>query len=258
MPRRTLCFDTSARDFSAALLDGEGLIAASDSASLKGQGTGSRSLAPTIQRLLDQAGWKIGEIDRIVLPLGPGSFSGLRMGVVTAKVLGYSLGLPIFGVNTLAVIAFRAAQQGAAKQGDEIVSFLDAQRGELFAQRFSIDSNSLPQAREERRVIPCAELEAVYPQGLLTGSGLQLIARPARRTPADEVSAERLRALSPRFIPEQFWPCDAASAGRLVERSGDKMKPTDHWSLVPDYGRPSAAEEKAIERELEPSRAPAQ
>jgi tRNA threonylcarbamoyladenosine biosynthesis protein TsaB len=250
LPRRTLCFDTSARDFSAALLDGEKLVAASASGSASDLRTGSRSLAPTIQQLLGQAGWKIGELERIVLPIGPGSFSGLRMGVVTAKVLGYSLGLPIFGLNTLAVIAFRAAIQGAVKPGDQIVALLDAQRGELFAQRFAIDSASLPIALEERRILPNTELEAAYPTEILTGSGLQLIARPAHRSPADEASVQRWQKLSSRLAPETIWPCDAATAGLLLERLGNQIQPLDHWSLIPDYGRPSAAEEKAIEREI--------
>jgi tRNA threonylcarbamoyladenosine biosynthesis protein TsaB len=200
--------------------------------------------------MLDQAGWKINELERIVLPIGPGSFSGLRMGVVTAKVLAYSLNLPIFGLNTLAVIAFRAAVQGTVKPGDEIVSLLDAQRGELFAQRFAIDSVLLPVAVEKRRILSNTELETAYPTGILTGSGLQLVARPARRSPADQASVRRWQKLSPRLAPEPLWPCDAAAAGILLERSGNPIQPLDHWSLVPDYGRPSAAEEKAIEREL--------
>lgn len=248
MPRRTLCIDTSARDFSAALLEGENLVATTAAAvDLR---SGSRSLAPSILQLLGQAGWKIEELERIVLPIGPGSFSGLRMGIVTAKVLAYSLSLPIFGLNTLAVIAFRAAAQVAGKPGDEIVSLLDAQRGELFAQRFTVDSASLPQPLEDRRILPNAELEAAYPTGILTGSGLQLIARPARRSPAEDSSLQRWQKLSPRLAPEPLWPCDAAAAGILLERSGNQIQPIDHWSLVPDYGRPSAAEEKAIEREL--------
>lgn len=250
MPRRTLCFDTSARDFSAALLEGEQLVAGVSSSTQSGPGAGSRSLAPSIQKLLDEAGWKIGDLERLVLPIGPGSFSGLRMGVVTAKVLAYSLGVPIFGLNTLAVIAFRASLHGAARPGDEVVSLLDAQRGELFAQRFSIAADWLPEAMEERRVISGTELESAYPKEKLTGSGLQLIARSARRTPPDETSATRWRALTPRLAPEQFWPCDAVTAGILTERLGDRIQPLDHWSVIPDYGRPSAAEEKAIEREL--------
>lgn len=250
MPCRTLCIDTSAREFSAALLEGEKLVATSASAiNLR---AGSRSLAPAIQHLLDQAGWKIGELKRIVLPIGPGSFSGLRMGVVTAKVLAYSLSLPIFGLNTLAVIAFRAAVQGAVKSGEETVSLLDAQRGELFAQRFAINSALLPEALEERRILPDIELEAAYPTGILTGSGLQLFARPARRTPVDDASVQRWQKLTPRLAPEAIWPCDAATAGILLERLGSQIQPLDLWSLVPDYGRPSAAEEKAIERELNP------
>lgn len=248
MPCRTLCIDTSARELSAALLEGDKLVATSDSA-IELQ-TGSRSLAPAIQQLLDRAGWKIGELDRIVLPIGPGSFSGLRMGVVTAKVLAYSLSLPIFGLNTLAVIAFRAAVQGAVKSGEETVSLLDAQRGELFAQRFAIDSALLPEALEERRILPSIELEAAYPAGILTGSGLQLLARPARRSPVDEAAVQRWQKITPRLAPEAIWSCDATTAGILLERLGNQIQPLDLWSLVPDYGRPSAAEEKAIEREL--------
>jgi tRNA threonylcarbamoyl adenosine modification protein YeaZ len=254
LPGRTLCFDTSARDFSVALLDGEQLVIESSSAAETAERSGSRSLVPTIHRLLDSVGWSIGDLTRIVLPLGPGSFSGLRIGVVTAKTLGYVRQLPLHGLNTLEVIAFKAAYAEGLPNGCEVTALLDAQRGELYAQRFKINSAGLPEPTEIRHLIPESDLELRYPTGILTGSGLQLLTRPARRTPTNQAAAHRLLELAPRLAPEQYWPCDAVSAGRLAEKLGERLTAVDHWSLVPDYGRPSAAEEKAIEREIESHR----
>jgi len=68
-----------------------------------------RTLVPSIERLLQEAGCAQNEIDGIVVCLGPGSFTGLRIGVTTAKSLAYALDVPIVGVGTLDAIARSAA-----------------------------------------------------------------------------------------------------------------------------------------------------
>jgi tRNA threonylcarbamoyladenosine biosynthesis protein TsaB len=76
-----------------------------------------------IDVLLESAGCRSDEIDRLVVGTGPGSYTGLRMGLITARTLAFSLGTPVAGVSTL--IALAAGRPGA-------VPVLDARRGEIF------------------------------------------------------------------------------------------------------------------------------
>ena len=77
-----------------------------------------------------EVGWKPGEVQLIAVTVGPGSFTGLRIGVSTAKALAYALATPLIGVNTLEVI-LRQAPAGLPR----LQAVLDAQRYELFAER---------------------------------------------------------------------------------------------------------------------------
>jgi len=85
-------------------------------------------LLPLALALLDEAALTLGELDRIAVGVGPGTFTGLRIGVATAQGLAHAHGVPLVGVSTL-----RALAAGAAIDAPAIVAVLDARRGEAFA-----------------------------------------------------------------------------------------------------------------------------
>lgn len=89
----------------------------------------AESLTPMIQQALDEAG--VTGVDAVIAGTGPGAFTGLRAGLVTARTLARAWQVPIYGVSSLDVIALAAADRGA----NEIVSVVDARRKELFVQR---------------------------------------------------------------------------------------------------------------------------
>ncbi|MFN6109457.1 MAG: tRNA (adenosine(37)-N6)-threonylcarbamoyltransferase complex dimerization subunit type 1 TsaB [Planctomycetota bacterium] len=253
---RTLAFDTSTRAISVALLEGERVVAERRH-SPESAGS-SRLLAPTIQELLSSQSWQLSDLDRLVIPVGPGSFSGLRMGLVTAKILAYASGLTIAGLNTLQVIAFRGFElcgdsDAIRRQLQEpIIAVLDAQRGELFAQPFALDQAGLPQALAPREIIVAAELARHFPKGRFTGSGLRVFAKRTGFPKLPAIMAEGRAALpeelAHRATSVEVWDSTASAAGQLAARLGTALTPVDCWSLLPDYGRTSAAEEKAIHR----------
>lgn len=251
MTGRTLAFDTSSRAISVALLQGDQILAeVRHSPETSGS---SRLLVPAIQQLMQGQGWQFDDLELLVLPLGPGSFSGLRMGLVTAKLLAYAQRLPVAGLNTLEVLAFRGASglpsPGPAVAADcPLIALLDAQRGELFAQAFQLDPNGLPQALAPREIVAAHELLARYPRGWFTGSGLRTLSKVLKsQTPASAANALP-EEFATRSTPAHTWDSTAAATGQLAARLGSQLAQTDCWNLVPDYGRPSAAEEKAIER----------
>src|SRR5262249_5544477 len=96
----------------------------------------AQTLAPAIVLLLEKVGWRPSHIELVAVATGPGSFTGLRVGVATAKLFAYAVGAEVLGVNTLEVIA---AQYSAAADGAELWAVLDAQRNQVFAGRFKRD-----------------------------------------------------------------------------------------------------------------------
>ncbi len=107
---RILALETSGKSGAVAAADGEKLLLTLELAATH---QSARSLAPAIQRLLGAVRWQAADIELIALTLGPGSFTGLRVGVATAKVLAYATGAAVIGVNALEVIAAQAIAKRA-------------------------------------------------------------------------------------------------------------------------------------------------
>ena len=95
---KILAFDTSSTALSVALLEDEKLVAESTVTVKKNH---SISLMPTIDFLVAQAGWQPSDLERIVVAQGPGSYTGLRVAVATAKTLAYALDIDLVGVSSL-------------------------------------------------------------------------------------------------------------------------------------------------------------
>lgn len=89
--------------------------------------THSEMLVALLAETLDEAGVAIGEVDALVCGAGPGSFTGLRIGMATAKGLCFALGRPLYVVSSLAALALRAPEGALVSSG------LDAYKGELYA-----------------------------------------------------------------------------------------------------------------------------
>jgi tRNA threonylcarbamoyladenosine biosynthesis protein TsaB len=93
-------------------------------------------LMPLIVEVLDQTGTSWSEVERITVGIGPGTFTGLRIGVATARALARARGIPLVGVSTLESLALNASGQRAGAGGadpEAALAVLDARRGEVFA-----------------------------------------------------------------------------------------------------------------------------
>ncbi|RKY01883.1 tRNA (adenosine(37)-N6)-threonylcarbamoyltransferase complex dimerization subunit type 1 TsaB, partial [Candidatus Poribacteria bacterium] len=121
---RVLGIDTSTTTGSIGLIDGDKVVAEHV---LDVMETHSSRLMPAIDQMLKKAGLSIWDVDLIAVSKGPGSFTGLRVGVATAKGLAYALRKPIVGVPSLDVLAF-----GVKFFDGLICPLLDARRGEVY------------------------------------------------------------------------------------------------------------------------------
>jgi tRNA threonylcarbamoyladenosine biosynthesis protein TsaB len=100
----------------------------------------AEALAPLIGATIAAAGVAFGALERIAVTVGPGSFTGVRVGLAAARGFGLALGIPVIGVTTGAVLAHGAARTGT------IISLIDSKRGDFYVEAFAPDGTALTSA----------------------------------------------------------------------------------------------------------------
>ncbi|MGL5829814.1 MAG: tRNA (adenosine(37)-N6)-threonylcarbamoyltransferase complex dimerization subunit type 1 TsaB [Angustibacter sp.] len=169
-----VAFDTATPQVSVALHDGTKVLAQSHPA-VDARRHGEL-LAPTIAELLAQVGIGAADLTGVAVGVGPGPFTSLRAGIVTAETMGFALDIPVYGVGTLDALALAAHRSGAVESGQEFLVATDARRAEVYWARFRAEPG-LPQRLTEPAVakaatIPRAALAVVgrgallYPEAL--------------------------------------------------------------------------------------------
>lgn len=147
----TLALESSAKSASAALVeDGKLLAQYSQNTGL----THSRTLLPMARDLLENAERKPQELSRVAVAMGPGSFTGVRIGVAAVKGLCWALEIPAVGVSTLEAMAWHGMGQ---PEDTLICCAMDARRNQLYNALFRI-TNGVPQRLCPDRAISCADL----------------------------------------------------------------------------------------------------
>jgi tRNA threonylcarbamoyladenosine biosynthesis protein TsaB len=134
---RALAIDTSTETAGVALGDGAVCIARTPVDSPRSApsepGRHAEQLLELVDGVLRKAGWKKHDLELVACCIGPGSFTGVRVGVATAKGIALALGLPIVGIGSLEVMAQAYWTRVAAPSADEgVVALLDARKGEVF------------------------------------------------------------------------------------------------------------------------------
>jgi tRNA threonylcarbamoyladenosine biosynthesis protein TsaB len=230
-PLQILAIESSGREGSVALLEGrQQEVRLVELAVLGGYQRTAQALAPAIRDLLSRAGWPPTSITLVSVTVGPGSFTGLRIGVTTAKTFAYAVSADIVGVNTHDVLAAQAPASAAP-----LWTILDAQRQELFVARYTLDTNGEPSRTVDSTVIPQDEwLSRLQSGDQVIGPALK---RLAARLPRNVVA-----------LPQATWMPMAETVGRVAWRQYQAGCRDDVWKLTPEYYRPSAAEEKFSRR----------
>jgi tRNA threonylcarbamoyladenosine biosynthesis protein TsaB len=220
---RILALETSDLTGSvAAAVDGNVLV----ELQLDPRQRSAQSLAPAVKLLLERVAWQAGEVHLLAVTIGPGSFTGLRVGVATAKVFAYAAGAEVLGISTLEAIA-AATPTGVAA----VSAAVDAQRGDVVAQRFRRGAGGWMEADGASALLPLEQWLAALPPGFaVSGPVLKKWTNPL---PAGVTMLDRA-----------FWRPMAADVARLAYRDYLTGRRDDLWSLLPLYSRPSAAEEK--------------
>jgi tRNA threonylcarbamoyladenosine biosynthesis protein TsaB len=217
---RLLILETSGRVGYVALAEGSRVCAARR---LDEARRHARDLAPTVADLLAGAGWRPRELSAVLISRGPGSYTGLRVGIMSAKTLAYATGCAVIAIDTFAAIAVQAPEEASAL---EVLS--DAQQDRVYVQRFL---RELPQPESEVAMMPVTEwLSRRSPDVWATGPGLRVV-------------GERLAEQS-RVVTPELWDPVPESLLRIGWRRFAAGERDDLWTLEPLYVRPSSAEEK--------------
>ena len=135
---RVLAIDTALEACSAAVLDPDGGITASESLAMtRGH---AETLMPLIARVMNGAGVEFAQLDRIAVTTGPGSFTGLRVGISAARGIALAAGKPAVGLSTLAALA---APLIATDDGTQVVAAIDARHEHIYLQVFGVNGRTL-------------------------------------------------------------------------------------------------------------------
>jgi tRNA threonylcarbamoyl adenosine modification protein YeaZ len=195
-----LGFDTAAGAVSAALHDGEGIVASAFTVDARHH---AELLTPMIAKVLADAGAARGDLTAVAVGVGPGPYTGLRVGVMTARVLGSVLGIPVHGVCSLDVIAAVAAQDG------EFLVATDARRREVYWARYDASGRLEGPAVGPAASIPGAAGLAVAGAGgqLYPGAFGAVIgpAHPDARTLCEIAAGPRPEGAPPLLPPEPLY-----------------------------------------------------
>lgn len=221
-----LGLDTSTEILGLALLR-EGRVVSSLSLAI-GR-SHSEKLPGTLDRFLSEAGVLVSELSGLAVSIGPGSFTGLRVGLSLAKGMAFTLGLPLVGVPTLKALAWRCRPSS-----HPIGAMLDARKGEVFYARYEEMGGGLERRSPDRALSPEALVNEIREPTLFVGSGVRVYG---------DFLKNRLGSLaiyaSPN--PESPDPADLAYLGWQRLRQGER---DDLEGLEPVYIRASDAELK--------------
>ena len=228
-------FDTATPAVSVALHDGKRVV--SEAFVTDGRRHGEL-LAPMIATALADAGISRADLTAVAVGVGPGPYTGLRVGVVTARVLGAVLGIPVYGVCSLDVIAVAAAASGASGDqpgpGNEFLVATDARRQEVYWARY--DSAG---ARLEGPVVGRAASIPGAAELPVAGNGGQLY-------------PEAFGAVTAPCYPDARTLC-AIVAGQLGQRAGLSSPAVPLLAAEPLYLRRPDAREPGPPKRVTPS-----
>lgn len=221
---RILAVDTASLTGSVALTEGDVLIAES---LLNVRSTHSEKLLLQVDQLLREAGWTLTDIDLFAVVVGPGSFTGLRIGLATVKGLAQTLNKPVAAISAL-----EASALGFVADSLPVCAFLDARKKEVYAQMFSVSQDG-PVAIDEARVLPPAQLLTQFSGSVaFVGDGVPVYADLITSVLGDRailppVPSHQRRASQVAWLAYRYW-----QAGKVAEGS----------AVTPLYIRPSDAE----------------
>ncbi len=229
---KILALETSAVTASAAVTEDERLLAQS----FQNSGlTHSATLMPMVSDLLKNTGLALKDMDVIAVAAGPGSFTGVRIGVAAAKGLAWPEDKPCAPCSTLESMAWQCAHVGG-----EICAAMDARRNQVYCARFRAEGGALTRLTEDRAMgldELAAEVRAAAAPQALVGDGAHLVRA------ALEGQGLPCALMPPHLLYQTAW--GVARCALELARGGGLISAA---AMAPSYHRLSQAERERLER----------
>ncbi|MDE6954941.1 MAG: tRNA (adenosine(37)-N6)-threonylcarbamoyltransferase complex dimerization subunit type 1 TsaB [Oscillospiraceae bacterium] len=229
---KILALESSATACSAALCRDGALVAQS----FQNSGlTHSRTLLPMVHDLLRNCGERLEDVDLVAVAAGPGSFTGLRIGVATAKGLAWPGDKDCAPCSTLESMAWQCAHVGG-----EICAAMDARRNQVYCARFRAEGGALTRLTEDRAMgldELAAEVRAAAAPQALVGDGAHLVRA------ALEGQGLPCALMPPHLLYQTAW--GVARCALELARGGGLISAA---AMAPSYHRLSQAERERLER----------
>ena len=226
-----------------------------------------QNLTPQIDQILKDNQLQAGDVDVIAVSHGPGSFTGIRIGVATARALGQILGTPCVAVSSLEALALRALQteEEALQSGSGgrllLCPALDARRKQVYGAAYEIRDGRLSCMLPERSILmvdflkDLDEIADQYDRILFLGDGIDTCGELIRQWAAERGEADTKQAAdeagpAPQvlYAPEEIRYQDAAAVALRGLQLWNDGKACDYIELQPEYLRMAEAEKKLKER----------
>ncbi|SOC44170.1 tRNA threonylcarbamoyladenosine biosynthesis protein TsaB [Rhizobium subbaraonis] len=195
-----LAIDTSGSGCYAAIHDSARDVTLGMAGEDIGRGHAER-LMDFVDQALANAGIEMGAVERIAVTVGPGSFTGIRVGVAAARGLSLALGVPSVGISTLAAIAAGYRQ---SHPGNPVFVAVDAKRGEAYCQAFSADG--APRGEASVLSLDDAKAAALAAGGAIVGSAAVLLGSGDEGGANDAVAIEMVARLGALADPRADRP----------------------------------------------------
>ena len=221
---KILAVDTATKSCSIAITERGSLCA--ELTTLKDQ-THSKHLMDLIHKGLGMTGFSVADIDGLAITVGPGSFTGLRIGISTIKGLAHALDKPVVGVSSLEALAWQCADRSYL-----ICSMLDARKSEVYWATYRYTDDRLNRKSDENVGAPGAAVEEIKEPCVFIGSGAQLY-----RQRLSTALGERAH-----FVPDGQNLIRASSVAFLSMPRFETQDTVAAADLVPHYIRRSDAE----------------
>ena len=229
---KVLSVDTSSLVATCAVVDEEKVLG---EFILNQDMTHSERLRPMIKVVMDSLGLVPKDIDLFAAASGPGSFTGLRIGLATIKGLAHVVDKPVLGISTLEALAFNIPW------GETVIPIMDARRDRVFTGIYSWENGKLSNILEPT-ILEVDELldfiDANYEEVMFNGDGTSVF----RERIVDRLGEKAL------FAPISLNMARASSVGELALLKWNEGKRENYFELVPDYLRESQAQREFKKR----------
>ncbi|MCX7661899.1 MAG: tRNA (adenosine(37)-N6)-threonylcarbamoyltransferase complex dimerization subunit type 1 TsaB [Candidatus Omnitrophica bacterium] len=182
---------------------------------------------PTIKRVFEVLGLEPKDIDYFACGLGPGSFTGIRIGLSTIKALSFSLNRPIVGFSTLDILAVQVKREGY------LVPVIDARRNSVFTAIYKNSQNKLTRTTAYKLISRNEFYKLVPKEAYIFGDALELYREEMKRNMP-----------TAKFLDSDFWYPQPSGIIKLAQEKIKKRELFDSFSLKPIYLYPKECQIK--------------